>query len=143
MTIEDRRRAAYHEAGHVVAAWALGLRVYAAAIGIDGDDAKGKAVIDHDRPLPLVDKIAVCAAGVEAQHVFGAPTSCRAGAMDEVEIAKLTEHLDEKARLAQRNEGYQRAHELILAHQAEVERVAESLLARGSINEAEIRGLLQ
>jgi hypothetical protein len=38
---------------------------------------------------------------VEAQHVLGAPTSCRAGAMDEVEITKLTEHLDEKARLAQ------------------------------------------
>jgi hypothetical protein len=108
MTIDDRRGAAYHQAGHVVVAWALGFRVYAAAIGIDGDDAKGKTDIDHGRPLPLVDKIAVCAAGVEAQHVLGASTNCRAGAMDEVEIIKLTEHLDEKARLAQRNEGYQR-----------------------------------
>jgi hypothetical protein len=110
MTIEDRRGAAYHEAGHIVVAWALGLRVGAAAIGIDGDDAKGTADIDHDKPLPLVDKIAVCAAGVEAQHVFGIPTHYRAGAMDEAEIIKLTEHLDEKARRARRDEGYQRAH---------------------------------
>ena len=93
MTIEDRRGAAYHEAGHIVVAWVLGLRVGAAAIGIDGDDAKGAADIDRDKPLSLVDKIAVCAAGVEAQHVFGAPTHCRAGAIDEAEIIKLTEHL--------------------------------------------------
>ena len=143
MTIEDRRGAAYHEAGHIVVAWALGLRVGAAAIGIDGDHAKGAADIDRDKPLPLVDKIAVCAAGVEAQHVFGAPTHCRAGAMDEAEIIKLTEHLDEKARLAWRDEGYQRAHQLILAHKAKVDRLAGSLLAKGSINEAEIRRLLQ
>ena len=42
MTIEDRRGAAYHEAGHIVVAWAFGVEVGAAAIGIKGDDAKGQ-----------------------------------------------------------------------------------------------------
>src|SRR5262249_13031115 len=131
MTVEDRRGAAYHEAGHIVVAWALGLRVGAAAIGINGDDAEGEADIDHDKHLPLVDEIAICAAGREAQHVFGAPTHCRAGAMDEVKIIKLTEHLDdETARLALRNEGYQRAHEVTLAHKAKIHRIAESLLGQ-------------
>jgi hypothetical protein len=93
--------------------------------------------------LLLIDKIAVCAAGVEAQHVFRTPTHHYTGAMDEAEIIRLTEHLDEKVRLALRDEGYERAHELILAHRAKVHRIAESLLAQGSLNEAEIHRLLQ
>jgi len=142
MTIEDRRGAAYHEAGHIVVAWALGLTVGAAAIGIGGDDSKGKADIAHDKPLPLIDKIAVCAGGIEAQSVF-VSTHCYAGAMDEAKIIELVQDLDEESQLARRDEGYQRAHQLILAHKAKVDRIAASLLAKGSINEAEIRRLLQ
>jgi hypothetical protein len=69
MTINDRRGAAYHEAGHIVVAWALGVEVGAAAIGINGDDAKGTAAIGDDEGLPLIDKIALCAAGRESQSV--------------------------------------------------------------------------
>ena len=111
MTIEDRRGAAYHEAGHVVVAWALGLAVDAGA-------------------------------GREAQSVFGAPTNHLAGAMDEAKIIKLTKHLHEEARSALRNDGYQRAHELIVAHKAKVDRIAENLAAIGSLSQAEIRALL-
>lgn len=143
MTIEDRRGAAYHEAGHIAVAWALGLKIGAVAIGIDGDNSKGKSEIAHDKPLPLIDKIAVCAAGLEAQSVFGVPAHRYAGAMDEAKIIELTEDLDEKARLALRNEGYQRAHELIVAHAAKVDRIAKCLLADGSINQTNIRGLLE
>jgi hypothetical protein len=143
MTVEDRRGAAYHEAGHIVVAWAFGLNVGAAAIGLDGDDAKGESKIERDTTLLLIDKIAICAAGVEAQHVFRTPTSHYAVAMDEAEIIRLTEHLNEKVRLARRDEGYERAHELILAHRAKVHRIAESLFAQGSLNAAEIHRLLQ
>jgi hypothetical protein len=55
MTINDRRGAAYHEAGHIVVAWALGVEIGAAAIGINGDDAKGTAAIGDDEGLPLID----------------------------------------------------------------------------------------
>ena len=143
MTIEDRRGAAYHEAGHIVVAWALGLKVGASAIGINGDDSAGKTEIERDKPLlPLIDKIAVCAAGLESQSVFGALTHRFAGAKDEAEIIDLTEDLDEDTRLARRNDGYQRAHELIKAHAAKVDLIAGSLLAKGSLNQTEVCGLL-
>jgi hypothetical protein len=48
--------AAYHEAGHAVVAWALGLKVGRLAIAIGGDDAKGSADIEHDQEYPLVDR---------------------------------------------------------------------------------------
>ena len=54
---QDRRGAAYHEAGHIVVAWALGLTADAATIGIDGDEFKGKAEIADDSLLPLIDRI--------------------------------------------------------------------------------------
>jgi hypothetical protein len=126
MTIEDRRAAAYHEAGHIVVAWALGAVVGAAAIGINGDDAKGTSEIGSAERLPLVDKIALCAAGLESQSVFNAPAHPYAGIMDEARIIELTENLDEELRLARRNDGYQRAHDLIKAHAAKVDQLAKN-----------------
>jgi hypothetical protein len=143
MTIEGRRGAAYHEAGHIVVAWALDLCVGSAEIGINGDDAKGEAKIADSSVLPLKDRIAICAAGFEAQSVFGAPTHPLAAAIDEAEIIELTAHLDENARLAARDAGYQRAHELILAHKAKVDRIAKRLLANGQIDQTEVRRLLE
>jgi hypothetical protein len=75
--------------------------------------------------LPLVDKIALCAAGLESQSVFNAPAHPYAGIMDEARII-LTENLDEELRLAQRNDGYQRAHDLIKAHAAKVDQLAKN-----------------
>ena len=46
--------------------------------------------------MPLVDKIALCAAGYESQSVFDAPTHRLAGAMDEARIIE---------RLARRDDG--------------------------------------
>jgi ATP-dependent Zn protease len=143
MTIEDRRGAAYHEAGHIVVAWAVGWKARAAVIGIDGDDAKGKTDLDRDKPLSLVDKIAVCAAGWESQHVFQAPTNWRSGQMDEYEIIELTKNLDEQSRSALRNHGYQRARDLIKTHSKRVAHIAEKLLATGSLNQADIDALLE
>jgi hypothetical protein len=104
--------------------------------------AKGEAKIADDTSLPLIDRMAICAAGREAQSVFGAPTNHLAGAMDETKIIKLTKHLHEEARSALLNDGYQRAHELIVAHKAKVDRIAENLAAIGSLSLAEIRALL-
>jgi len=143
VAIEDRRGAAYHEAGHIVVAWALGLKVGATAIGINGDDSAGCSEIEDGKPLPLVDNIAVCAAGLESQSVFSAPTHRYAGATDEAKIIDMMEDLDEESRSARRNDGYQRAHELIKAHAAKVEHIAKNLLAKGSLNQAEVRGLLE
>ena len=54
-------------------------------------DRKGEAKIADDTSLPLIDRIAICAAGREAQSVFGAPANHLAGAVDEAKIIKLNE----------------------------------------------------
>jgi hypothetical protein len=82
MTHQDRLGAAYHEAGHAVVATALGLTVARIEIAINGDDAKGAADIEDAARLPLVDQLAICAAGMEAQKMFEAPTHDIAGVGD-------------------------------------------------------------
>jgi ATP-dependent Zn protease len=62
--------------------------------------------------------------------------------MDEARIIELTEDLDEKSRLA-RDDGYQRAHNLIKAHATTVDRIAKNLLAKGSLTQAEVCSLLK
>jgi hypothetical protein len=45
------------EAGHIVVAWALGLQVGAAVIGVNGDDAKGTSEIGHARDRRPLDDL--------------------------------------------------------------------------------------
>ena len=66
VTNEALRGAAFHEAGHVVVARALGLTVGTIEIGEDGS---GKAEISSAEHLPLVDQIALCVAGISASIV--------------------------------------------------------------------------
>ena len=62
---ENLRDAAHHEAGHVVVARFLGLTIRKIEIEEDGS---GRADISSGDHLPLVDQIAVCVAGIEAQE---------------------------------------------------------------------------
>lgn len=78
----DRRGAAYHEAGHAVVAAVLGLTVAGIEIAIGGDDAKGATVTGDPAGLPLEDQLTICAAGMEAQKIFDAPTHDDAGVAD-------------------------------------------------------------
>src|SRR3712207_3502612 len=55
-----RRRTAYHEAGHAVVGWALGLKVGWVRII---DDSNGKADVAIPDDLSLVDQIAVAMGG--------------------------------------------------------------------------------
>src|SRR5450631_2064977 len=90
LTPEDERRgAAIHEAGHAVVAWALGLRVFRLVIAIDGDITAGKADIEQNRSSSLVDRIALCAAGGDAQELFDAPTNDICAISDMIKIYDL------------------------------------------------------
>jgi Peptidase M50B-like len=60
---------AVHEAGHAIVAWALRLKVQELRIGEHG---KGASVIEHDAHLPIVQRIAVAAAGMEAVDLLNA-----------------------------------------------------------------------
>jgi ATP-dependent Zn protease len=132
MSEADRRGAAFHEAGHAVVAWALGLPVGEIEIGMDGDDAAGRCQIGDSTHLPIVDQLAICLAGIEAQHLFDCPTHELAGAGDFGKVIEMIEDgISEAESRRLRDAGYQRAHSLLNAHKEEVRALA-ALLVRDS-----------
>jgi hypothetical protein len=135
MTYQDRVGAAYHEAGHAVVASALGLSVGRMEIAINGDDAKGAADIEIEGALllPLVDQLAICAAGMEAQEAFETPTHDLAGCDDVGRMLELLYDYEEAEQREFIEAGHQRAHELIRLHSNTVVRVAQALLATGKV----------
>ncbi|MFY9894823.1 MAG: hypothetical protein WAK63_11920, partial [Xanthobacteraceae bacterium] len=63
-----RRSAAIHEAGHAVVAWALDeLEVQELRIGSDG---KGSSVIQCAAHLPMIERVAIAAAGTQAGELL-------------------------------------------------------------------------
>jgi hypothetical protein len=120
---------AIHEAGHAIVMWALGLTVGMIEIGIGGDDTKGNAAsLSPDEHLPLIDRIAICVAGIEAQHIFDCPTHELAGALDLGKVVELLDGIPEPGAYEMRQAGYARARALILMHKANSLRVAERLV---------------
>jgi hypothetical protein len=144
MTVEERRSTAIHEAGHIVVASALGLPVGSMEIGCNGDDTAGKAEIDNTvRQLSAIDHIALWAAGVEAQRMFGCEaTHLHAGWGDFGNIIEILDGLPEEEADAIRFKGYDRAVQLLDCGRSLVERIAEPLAARGRLEQDEVRGLL-
>jgi ATP-dependent Zn protease len=138
----DRYGAAIHEAGHAVVAWALGLKVRRMAVGINGDDSAGSAEIEVNPCLPLVDRIAVCSAGIDAQSIFDAPTNDICAIMDMNEIRNLVEEYPDDDGEALRYAGYRRSKELLELHRAKVERLAQSLVERTELDQVAIEQIL-
>jgi len=125
---------AYHEAGHAVVAWALGLAVSRIEIGIGGDNAKGATNVEHDQERPLIDRLALCAAGLEAQKLFGAPTHDLAGWGDYGKIFELLDGFDEEASSALTDDGHKRAYDLLRANMDRVQRIANALMVHGKLD---------
>jgi ATP-dependent Zn protease len=138
----ELRSTAYHEAGHAVVASALGLSVMRIEIAVGGDDTRGETDIEGDDALALLDRLALCAAGLEAQQIFEAPAHELAGWGDFGKMMELLDEKDEEEGLRLRMAGYQRAHDLLLAHDAKVHRVAEALLSNFRIDAEEAARLL-
>src|SRR6516165_3928864 len=145
MTIEERRSTAIHEAGHVVVAWALGLPVGPMQIGCNGDDTAGRSEIDESaRQLSLIDRIALCIAGVQAQLLFGCKsTHQHAGASDFGKIIEMLDGLSEDEADTIRFKGYDRAAELLVCRRPLIERIAERLAMSGKLEQGEALALLQ
>jgi ATP-dependent Zn protease len=142
MASQDRYSAAVHEAGHVVVAWALGLKTRKMAAGINGDDTAGAAEIDGSSHLPLVDQIAICSAGADAQCMLEAPIHELAWISDMDDIGNLVDDLAEDEGDALRDAGYRRSKELLELHRAKVERLAQTLADRAELDRAEIEQIL-
>lgn len=122
------RGAAFHEAGHVIVAREFGLPVGEIAIGIDGDDAKGRSDIGSAGHLPLIDQIALCVAGIIAQLLFTSPTHDVAGASDYAKVVELVDGLTDANSQKLRHAADVRAREILQRHAAEVARLAIRLI---------------
>ena len=145
MTIEERRSTAIHEVGHVVVAWALGLPAGSMEIGCNGDDTAGRSEIDETvHQLSLVDRIALCIAGMEAQLLFGCEsTHLHAGSSDFGKIIEMLDGLSEDEADTIRFKGYDRAAELLVCRRPLIERIAERLAISGKLKQGEVLALLQ
>jgi ATP-dependent Zn protease len=126
------RGAAYHEAGHAVVALALGLRVE--RVEIFDEDNSGSADVEPAKHLPLVDRLAICLAGINANHMFKAPMHELAGFQDHVMVRKLVSDIPETEGDILRDKGHQRAWDLLKAHARSVEDIAAQLLAQRKID---------
>ena len=124
-TIQDNLRdAAYHEAGHVVVARFLGLTVREVEIGEDGS---GRANISSAERLPLVDQIAVCVSGVEAQELFNCPVHEHAAFGDYLKLRELMAGLTDAESYEYRQAGYLRALQILKSRLPEIEALAHQL----------------
>ena len=124
-TIHDNLRdAAFHEAGHVVVARFLGLTVREVEIGEDGS---GRANISSAERLPLVDQIAICVAGIEAQEFFNCPVHDHAALGDYLKVRELMAGLSNAESYEYRQAGYLRALQILKSRLPEIEELAHQL----------------
>src|SRR5262245_48836142 len=80
------RGTCYHEAGHAVVGWSLGLTLGTIMVS---DDASGDAQIAGADRLSLIDQIAVRSGGIAAEEVFGHWMHEHGGFGDRDEVRKL------------------------------------------------------
>ena len=121
---ENLRDAAFHEAGHVVVAHFLGLTIREVEIAEDGSGRADISPADH---LPLVDQIAVCVAGIEAQELFNCPMHEHAAMGDYRKVRGLVAGLTEAESYDYRQAGYSRALEILNERLPEIEHLADLL----------------
>ena len=89
VTEQYLRGTAYHEAGHAVVAWALGLPVMTICVKIG--DAGGGTEVGFADHLSLIEQVAVCSAGSAAEEVFECSAHELASFNDHVTVLKLIE----------------------------------------------------
>lgn len=140
--MNERYGAAVHEAGHVVVARAFGLKTRRMIADVDGDDTAGRAEIEDCSHLPMIERIAMCSAGVDAQRLLEVETHEMAGFSDMVRIDNLLEDYDEATAETTRETGYRRSEELLELHRAAVERLAAALAEQGELDHDAIERIL-
>jgi hypothetical protein len=121
---ENLRDAAYHEAGHVVVARFFGLTVRQVEIEEDGS---GRADISSAERLPLVDQVAVCVAGIEAQELFDCPMHDHAALGDYLKVRELMAGLTDAESYQCRQAGYLRALQILKSRLPEIDELAHRL----------------
>jgi hypothetical protein len=91
-----------------------GLRV--GRVEIFDKDHSGGADIEPANHLPLVDRLAICLAGINANDMFEAPMHELAEFGDHVMVYELVSDIPEPESDVLREQGHQRAWDLLKAH---------------------------
>lgn len=141
-----RRAAAYHEAGHLVAAYHLNVRFRAAAIGVD-EGARGFADLHLLRLASNPERaVIVTLAGAEAERVATGRYNYRGGAHDLFAAIRYAQQLSEtdeevgaylkwmrlRTRRLVRSNAWRRA----------VDSLARALVERGTVRMREARAII-
>lgn len=135
------RATAFHEAGHAVVAHFHGYEVV--SILVRNDEKSGRTDISHSPTL--IEGATFIFASIAAQNIWDVPSNHLVGGGDLKEFLDLVadEGLSEDEHDALRLEAYERANEILHAHRAQVEAVAEGLMERGEVSGAEFLELIQ
>jgi hypothetical protein len=87
----DCKGLAYHEAGHAVVAWALGLRVIGISLGTKGDGGLN-TLLDEAYPPSLFQALVINRGAAAAEDLFAAPTRSLAGVRDRSRQSTKSSH---------------------------------------------------
>jgi len=137
----NRRAAAVHEAGHAVAASALGLRVQSLSLN-DEDDWAGHTNIGGMEHLPIVDQVAICWAGTVAERLLNCEKRPYANLHDLDRISGLLKEYAKQEGYTIRMSGLDRAGRVLQKHLSQLSRVASRLAATGHITADEFESLI-
>jgi hypothetical protein len=136
-----RWSAAVHEAGHAIVAWGLGLSV--GGLKIFEADGAGIASIADNTHLGTVDRIAICAAGMEAVALLDVGTHWQAGLSDQAKIIELLASRPEAEHDGIRHEGHQRARTMLEGQRDQLLAVAEALGSAGHLDAEAFAALMR
>ena len=163
---EESRQTAYHEAGHMVAAWELGLNVLGATI-VPNPDAgyAGRVIVPVEDRVRYADWVeseeeylyahmVMCYAGIEAgERYVGEPMpelNIELGLVgsdsDDGRIADLLLTIagpDEDEQIETGERANRHAKNLVSSRWSQIVAVAETLIARETLDERECREVLE
>jgi hypothetical protein len=128
-----------HEVGHAIVARAFGLPVALLAIASDGSSQPSIGCSAH---LPIVEQLAVCAAGMEAVELLDARTDHEAGFSDQGKIIELLEQHPEAERNRLRAEARRRARQSLEEHRPALQRVSTALASARAMEAAALEAAL-
>ncbi|WP_262265606.1 hypothetical protein [Microvirga yunnanensis] len=146
----ERRRVAFHEAGHGIVLWSFNIKVMRLYICDSGD---GQVAAGSPTHLPIRDQIAITMAGWAGAEIGGYPHSsleCAELTLDRLAAEDIAigvlgakdNDADETAIRSLLVEGREKARMIIETHRARFEAIAERLFLGGVIDADEISSLL-
>jgi len=124
-----------HEAGHAIVLNHFGIRVRKILVGIDGDDCHGRTCNDPGPDLCLIDELAICVAGVEAQVLLECQQHHGGESNDYRKLEKIFEHFgtaeSERDRLCALAEN--KAREILTSQIGRLKAIARKAAADGVV----------